>query len=254
MDFIKNIQLKKNLLTKNELKACEAILDDLLLVQELSFTDLSERLGSTKASILRFCKKVGYSGYNEFKFECIRYVNSLNNISEEKASGDLTDIRKVSNIYSSVMELMEKVIDEKELIKLINNIKKARRIRLVGMLNSSIPCVQMRYAFLMFGIEMSIVSSTEELKAIDLSVNKDDLTIIFSVSAKSDSVQKAFEITKNSGANISLITMNSNSKYRDVMDSFIVLPSVSNLKNQSLLNSVPIFSVFVQVLIFYYSK
>ncbi len=111
MDFIKNIQLKKNLLTKNELKACESILDDLILVQELSFTDLSEKIGSTKASILRFCKKVGYTGYNEFRFECIRYVNSLNNISEEKSSDTLTDIRKVSNIYSSVMELMEKVID-----------------------------------------------------------------------------------------------------------------------------------------------
>jgi len=94
------------------------------------------------------------------------------------------------------------------------------------MLNSSISYVQMRYAFLMFGIEMSIVSSTEELEAIDLSVNKDDFTIIFSVSAKSDSVQKAFEISKNSGAKVSLITMNPNSKYRDAMDSFIVLPSI----------------------------
>ena len=254
MDFIKNIQLNKNLLTKNELKACESILDNLILVQELSFTDLSEKIGSTKASILRFCKKVGYSGYNEFRFECIRYVNSLNNISEEKISEELTDIRKVSNIYSSVMELMEKVIDENELIKLVNYIKTAKRIRLVGMLNSSLACIQMRYAFLMFGIEMTVINSTEELKSMDLSFNKDDLTIIFSVSSKSDSVQNAFEISKNAEAKVSLITMNPNSKYKEDIDSFIVLPSVSNLKNQSLLNSVPIYSVFIQILIFYYSK
>lgn len=254
MDFIKNIQLKKNLLTKNELKACESILDNLISVQELSFTELSEKIESTKASILRFCKKVGYSGYNEFRFECIRYVNSLNNINEEAQSETITDIKKISNMYSGVMELMERTIEEKEIIKLVEMIKKAGRIRIVGMINSSVSCLQMRYAFLMFGKEMSIVNSTEDLKAIDMSIGENDLTIIFSVSSKSDSVQKAYEVTKNSKASLALITMNSESKYKENIDAMIVLPSVSNLKNQSLLNSVPIFSVFIEILIFYYSK
>ncbi len=41
----------------------------------------------------------------------INKTGILSYISEEKSSDTLTDIRKVSNIYSSVMELMEKVID-----------------------------------------------------------------------------------------------------------------------------------------------
>lgn len=203
---------------------------------------------------MRFCKKVGYSGYNEFKFDCIKYVNSINNIVNENASTPLiTSVGKVSNLYSDIIKLMEKVVDEKEILKLVEQIKVAKRIRAVGVVNSSLACLQLRYAFLMFGIEISVVQSLEELKTIDLMLKEDDLTIIFSVSAKHDIVHKAIELTKNSNGNLSIITMNSESKHKEITDSFIVLPSVSNLKNQSLLDSVPIFSVFIEILIFYYS-
>lgn len=224
------------------------------MIQRFTFTELSEQISITKASILRFCKKIGYSGYNEFKFDCIKYVNSIKNIAIENTNTPLmTNIGKVSNLYSDIIKLMEKVIDEKEILKLVEQIKVAKRIRAVGVVNSSLTCLQLRYAFLMFGVEISVVQSLEELKTIDLMLKEDDLTIIFSVSAKHDIVYKAIELTKNCNGTLSIITMNSESKHREIADSFIVLPSVSNLKNQSLLDSVPLFSVFIEILIFYYS-
>lgn len=215
---------------------------------------MSEQINITKASILRFCKKVGYSGYNEFKFDCIKYVNSINNmVVDNKDTVISTNINKVSNMYSEIIKLMERVIDEKEIFKLIHLIKTSKRIRAVGVVNSSLICWQLRYAFLMFGIEINVVQSLEELKTIDLMLKEEDLTIIFSVSAKHDIVYKAIELTKNANGKLAVITMNSESKHKEISDSFIVLPSVSNLKNQSLLDSVPIFSVFIEILIFYYS-
>lgn len=254
MDFLTNIQLKKHLLTKNELKACDAILENILLVQKLSFTELSEKIGITKASILRFCKKVGFSGYNEFRYECIRYVNSIDNVGDDEFNLSETHITKVARMYSDVLNLMEKVISEEEIIKLVVYIKKARRIRAVGIINSSLPCIQLRYAFLMFGIEIDVIDSLDQLMAIDLSIRSDDLTIIFSVSAKTECIQKAIEDSKSMGAKVAIVTMNVDSDYKEMADAFICLPSVSNLKNQSLLNSVPIISVFVEMLNVYYNS
>lgn len=79
MDFLSNINLKKNTLTKNELKACELILMDLNKVQMYSLTEMSEKIKITKTTILRFCQKMGYSGYTEFRYDCVKYVNSLSN-------------------------------------------------------------------------------------------------------------------------------------------------------------------------------
>lgn len=254
MDFITNIKLKKHLLTKNELRACDEILDNILLVQKLSFTELSEKIGITKASILRFCKKVGFSGYNEFRYECIRHVNSIHNVDTDDKDEIKTHITKVGHMYSDILNLMNKVIDEEEVKKLIKFIREARRIRAVGVINSAIPCHQLRYAFLMFGVEIDVINSEAELKAIDLSINSKDLTIIFSVSAKSEYVKNAIDYTKNVGGKTALITMNVTSECRNNVDVFITLPSVSNLKNESLLNSVPIFSVFIEILNVYYNS
>lgn len=254
MDFLTNIHLKKHLLTKNELKACDAILDNILLVQRLSLAELSEKIGITKSSILRFCKKVGYSGYNEFKYECIRYVNSIHNVPNCIEEQVQTHITKVGNMYSNVLNLMDKVVDEQEVKKLVSLIKKAKKIRAIGVINSSLACLQLRYAFLMFGVDIDVITSAEELKAIDLCIGPEDLIIIFSVSAKSDYIKNAIEYSKNVGAKLALITMNIESQWRSEVDAFITLPSISNLKGDSLLNSVPIFSVFIEILIIYYNS
>ena len=50
MDFLSNINLKKNTLTKNELKACELILQDLNKVQ-MSMKMRMQRLSMLKKSI-----------------------------------------------------------------------------------------------------------------------------------------------------------------------------------------------------------
>lgn len=254
MDFITNIQLKKHLLTKNELKACDAILYNTLLVQQLSFTELSEKIGITKASILRFCKKVGYSGYNEFRYECIKYVNSINNVDNDVKHEIKTKITKVERMYSDVISLMDEVINEEEIKSLIKLIKESRRIKAVGLINSSLACYQLRYAFLMFGIEVDVITSDEELRGIDIALDKDDLIIIFSASAKNQCLNRAIQFKESIGTKLALVTMNVESEYKKNVDIFITLPSISNLKNESLLNSVPIFSVFIEVLNVYFNS
>ena len=52
---------------------------DLNKVQMYSLTEMSEKIKITKTTILRFTQKMGYSGYTEFRYDCVKYVNSLSN-------------------------------------------------------------------------------------------------------------------------------------------------------------------------------
>ena len=79
MDLMDTIKLKRSALTKNESKACDMICEDLKLVQNCSIQELSEKIGVTKTTIMRFTQKMGYSGYSEFKYAVISYVNSSEN-------------------------------------------------------------------------------------------------------------------------------------------------------------------------------
>ena len=48
--------------------------------------------------------------------------------------------------------------------------------------------------------------------------------------------------------------MNQSTSLEEVADLFVLLPSVATLKNKSLLDSVPIYSVFVEILLHYLNE
>lgn len=250
MDFLSNIQLKKNLLTKNELKACEAICKDLTKVQKLSLAEMSQEINVTKTTILRFCQKVGYSGYSEFKYDCVRYVNSLNN-AELTIIEENEKIIKIEKIYTDTIKLLHYTLNDEILTELAQQIKNARRVRCIGEINSAVTCLQLRYALAMFGIDVEVLSSAAEVKAVDMVADASDLLLMISVTGKSGVIKEALSLKENNHCQTALVTMNAQSSLEKDVDTFVLLPSVSTLKNQSLLDSVPIFSVFVELLLYY---
>lgn len=254
MDFMSNINLKKSSLTKNEMKACTLICDDLSKVQHFSLSELSDAINVSKTSILRFTQKMGYSGYSEFKFDCIKYVNSLANAEDNYRNENDTTIMRIGKQYSDVINLMQYTIDEQELIKLVALIKNCRLIRCAGIINSLVTAYQIRYALIMFGYEASVMSDAEELHAIDMVTNENDLIIFISASGrKSEMGDNIMQLKEQTECKVALITMNASSPYKSSCDSFILLPQVASLKAKSLLDSVPIYSVFVAMLTAYVS-
>ena len=164
MNFMDNIQLKRGTLTKNETKACDLILDDLKLVQNFSIQELSDRIGVTKTTIMRFAQKMGYSGYSEFKYDLINYVNSLEKGTEN--TGD--DVSYAEDVYADTIRLIHHTADEETMKKLADKIIKAKNVYLAGSINSEVSARQMYYSLLMFGIRSTVVSSAEDVRSIDL--------------------------------------------------------------------------------------
>lgn len=250
MDFLSNINLKKNTLTKNELKACELILKDLNKVQMYSLTEMSEQIKITKTTILRFCQKMGYSGYTEFRYDCVKYVNSLSN-AERLIEDENEKIINVEKIYMDTIKLLHYTLKDEDFKSLAAMIQSARKVRCVGEINSEVTCLQLKYALAMYGIDADVLPSKANVKAVDLITNEQDLLIVMSASANSDIVKEAYSLKENNGCRIALVTMNPSTHLEAKSDMFLLLPSVAPLKNKSLLDSVPIYSLFVEILLHY---
>lgn len=250
MDFLSNINLKKNTLTKNELKACELILKDLNKVQMYSLTEMSEQIKITKTTILRFCQKMGYSGYTEFRYDCVKYVNSLSN-AERLIEDENEKIMNVEKIYMDTIKLLHYTLKDEDFRTLATMIQSARKVRCVGEINSEVTCLQLKYALAMYGIDADVLPSKATVKAVDLITNEQDLLIVMSASANSEIVKEAYSLKENNGCQIALVTMNPSTPLEVKSDIFLLLPSVAPLKNKSLLDSVPIYSLFVEILLHY---
>lgn len=252
MDFIGNITSKKNTLTKNELKACERILEDLTKIQRFSLVQMAAEINISKTTILRFCQKLGYSGYTEFRYDCIKYVNTLHN-REELEKEENGKMISVENNYIEAIKQMHQTIDEKRLQRLATLIQQARTIRCVGEINSAVICMQLRYALSMYGYDVDVLTSPAEIIAIDLAAKPEDLIFVISASAGKNSlvVEEAVKLADNCGCQLALVTMNETSSYSKKISPTILLPNTSTVKGNSLLENVPIFTIFVEILLNY---
>lgn len=249
MDIMANVQVHRSLLTRNELKACEAICSDLSKVQTSSLVELSEQIHVSKATILRFCQKLGYSGYSEFRYDVIREVNQH---PEQKSSPAANHMERVENVYSSTIQLIHSTVKEESIRQLIASIRKCRRVYTAGEINSSLPAIQIRYSLLMFGIDPTLLVCGDDVKSVDLAVGRNDLMILYTVSGRSAIVEKARALHQLTGCRLAVITMNAKVMEEGWADQCIVLPSMS-VSSKSLLENVPIFTVFNEILLYYLS-
>ncbi|MGM9941959.1 MAG: MurR/RpiR family transcriptional regulator [Bulleidia sp.] len=244
MDLLSKIQLKKNALTANERKACDAIMEDMVLVQHHSLEELSNAIGVTKTSILRFCQKLGYSGYSEFKYDLINYVNS-----QHKQEGENDNrISAVENLYANAISLIHYSVTEEMVQNLVRDIRNARRVYIAGSINSGVAALQLRYALLMYGIDADLINSDEEMRSRDMCMKEDDLLILYSVSARTEMIVRAFDTREQNGCRIALITMNEKTPLKEKADHFICLPHVGT-PQKSLLQDIPIAAVFNEIII-----
>ncbi len=63
-----------HLLTNTEMKLASYILEHYEEVLNYNITELAEEAGVSDASVVRFCKSVGYKGYQDFKVNAARDV------------------------------------------------------------------------------------------------------------------------------------------------------------------------------------
>lgn len=62
-------------LTENEILLFNYILDNEKYVAKMSISELSEKVHVSTSSISRFCQKIGFDGYSEFRFSVNENLN-----------------------------------------------------------------------------------------------------------------------------------------------------------------------------------
>ena len=72
--FLKMNQVKDQL-TNSEQKIASCVLDDEEEVYNLSIQDLAKKCNTSPSSIVRFCKKMGFEGFQDFKIELAKGIS-----------------------------------------------------------------------------------------------------------------------------------------------------------------------------------
>ncbi len=202
----------------------------------LSINELATRCGCGEATIVRFSRRLGLSGYQELKLKIAQESVNI-------AQGGVMGVEQNDSCYdifnkrirdiAVALENTKSVLSPAEVEKAANVIKDAKRIVIFGLGNSASIAVDAQHKFLRAGLD-AIAYCDNHMQAIAAShLHKGDVAIGVSHSGASIDVVDALKTARETGATTICITNFGESPINEYSD--IVLNTRSDETKYSLL-------------------
>ncbi len=196
-------KLKEGKLTKSQQKLIEYFETvDIKKVIYMSITDLAAATDVAEATVLRFCRSLGFNGYQEFRLSLAQ--------SAERADDDIPDstgfIAEIEETYQRAMENCRRGLTETAVGSAVEMIMNARTICCFGVGHSYLAALELHNRLMMMGMATHCERDTHIQNVLLSSRGVNDLIIIFSVSGSSKDTVEAAEIARSRGMKVLVIT------------------------------------------------
>jgi RpiR family carbohydrate utilization transcriptional regulator len=86
--------------SKTELKVAQFVLSDARLVLRMSIAELARHVGVSEPTVIRFCRRLGYSGFRGFKDELLAQSGNMDSVLHQT----ITENDPVSQAVAKVLE------------------------------------------------------------------------------------------------------------------------------------------------------
>lgn len=190
--------------------------------QDFSAQRIAGLLYTSKASLSRFAKKIGFSGYREFIYE---YQAS---IVEEPMLAE----GYVKEILTSYQELLNKsynLINDEQMQRVASEISKKKRVFVYGMGSSGLAAKEFESRFMRMGVDVESVTDSHMLTMNSVRLNENCLVIGISISGTTKEVITALGEAKGKGATTILVTSKNSTSFQSAFDELILVSVRENL-------------------------
>lgn len=208
-------------MTKSEQKVADFVLKNLDRIVYLSVTELSEEADVGETTVLRFCRKIGMKGYQEFKLTLAKDLANRNDDSgqENASTGFMEEI--CNNTVGSIRNTFS-MIDHEDLDTAIKKIDTARSVHFFGVGTSGLTALDAKNRFIRIGKQVDAVTDSHFQSMTAATLTEKDVVVGISVSGSTHDTLNSLKIAKDNGAFIIAITYYLRSPITKLAD--IVLP------------------------------
>ena len=214
--------------SKAERRVAEAILTDQERTIRDSVTDLAERAEVGETTVIRFCRKVGYRGYQEFKLalaqDLVDVQGKTDSVLGPVGLEDTPSLinQKLTQAISGVVQDTASLLDLSQVEKAQELLLSAGRILAVGVGHSGVSVRDVGYRFLRLGLPVTMETDSH-LMAMRLSVaSTTDVVFAISASGSTRDVVDAVSLAKDRGAQIICLTSHAHSPLARLADCILL--------------------------------
>lgn len=248
MNFSSLVRNKYYELTPSERKVADYILVTGAKIIFNTMNDIKKHTKVGDATIIRFCQKLGFSGFSDLKIEIAKEdFNQTARLTKED-----TYLERVGYLQE-IIQATARQLDKGAMALAVKQLAQARHIYIFGVGGSGQSSLILESMFLRVGLKAHAVIDSHYQAQVAAILDQRDLVIVFSLSGRTLDSLAAAKIAKQNGVPIIAITTHLNSPLAREAD--IILQTVVDefLNGGSLVGKLSQ-QVVCDLLIWEYSK
>lgn len=230
--------------TQSEKTIAEFILENLYEIQKLTADNLAHQTYTSRATVTRFCRKLGMKGFREFQQQLSLDLSDLNRIknliSDEPIDAhtqyeELVDI--LPSIYEKALTQTKIVVDHEVVKRVIATIHQAEHLSLYGFGISNILAQSAAFKWMSIGIECSAYDGLNEHYILAKKNRSKEMAIVFSLTGSNPNILKIARYLKEKDIFVVAIIGNKSTQMEQVCDEVIEFYSQEKLLSFEALDS-----------------
>ena len=205
-----------------ERKAAEYILEHPENTSRINITELAELSGSSDATVIRMCKRLGFTGFYQMKLTLSTELGYIQLLGNEPDAKEVMDLAQLTKLFARNMIGLQQTLDPHILSKCVDVIRNSRRVYFLASGNSIPAAMDFSFRLSRIGIRTLCSPVIETvLNEINLGTPEECL-VVLSHSGSSRQVIQGMGLAKNRGMQVIALTHSSRSSAAEAADYYLL--------------------------------
>ena len=211
-------------LTEVECVIANYFIENMNVLVGTSITEIAQVCETSKASVLRLCKKLGYSGYKGF----INALSAENAVDLQSSIADRVDVHP-GNTVQEICEIVSRknirtlentlcLVDAQTIENAAEHMVHARRIEFYGVGSSGIIAEDAALKFRRIGMNTFVSTDSHYQIMSAATLNSNDVVVLFSFQGETKDIIESAKIARERGATIITVTKYGKSAISNLSD------------------------------------
>ena len=236
LNLSNRISQNYSLLSKKDKHIANFVLENQNDVDSWNIKDLAQLTEASNATITRFCHKLNYKSFSEFKTLVSRELQIA------PAPELLTE--KITDYYNQLIYSSSQLINPKQITALMLAIQKANKIVVCGLGSSGLSALELGNRLARMGLVIDAVIDPHMMIMNATLLTEGDLLIAISNSGETDVIVQACETAKKEKATIFAITNRNHTSLTEISTQVLFASDNRTIVDERFINSqLPIYFI-----------
>ncbi|ASA22523.1 MurR/RpiR family transcriptional regulator [Paenibacillus donghaensis] len=232
----KIVSLKQKF-TYGENQIANFVIHNAEFITQHTITGIANEIGVSETSINRFCKKIGFKGFNDFKIAVAQDSFYREMQTRKKERREINTIDGLALDYNELVVSTSAMVAEDDLRKVTDMLKDARRIHIFGIFDSFLPAMALKNRLSLIGIYAEAISDSRAMRIAASQCTAEDTVIVFTRSGSTPEIIDAVSTAQTNQARTAAITCYDSSPVTEAAGINIIVPDKMSVSNSAMMSN-----------------